>query len=312
MKKTLFIIFIILIQISGIVSAEESYCATFLVTPFESKITGAREPKVINTEGSSVVLDLQVMEVTAAIEPYGQRLAFSFDHPLELESNGVRAEVTKIILDEGCTAHLRTPTMDAGSDLEIHWINNSTDLLYRDFIHYIGEVLAQRKAGHDSAYEDYSVMFEMQSNWEGEKTLGYALMDIDGDGVNELLFGEIHPDQTGTVLYDLYTIRSGQIKHVFDGWDRNRYYLTTDGGILRQGSNSAFEFFTSYYVYANGELQLLRSVIHDANKNPDSPWFLSYVSVMDPSMGRPISEEDAQSILDYYSCKQIELIPFEN
>ena len=79
---------------------------------------------------------------------------------------------------------------------------------------------------------------------------------------------------------------------------------------MHQGSDSAFHSFTAYYAYANRELQLLRSVIYDWNKNKSEPWFQSFVSEMDASTALPITESEAQAIMDLYSGVQIEMTPF--
>ena len=315
MKKFLtFLTALFLILAGRTAAAEEQYTVRLTVTPFASKVNGLQGDisyEVKLSSGQSVTVDLRVFQATITIEKHGEDMAFTFDHDLEMLSGAAVIETRRIVLEKYAIAHLRTPTMDAGAWLAVSWGTDEIPLVYQDFINSISKIYKGVGNARYGTYEDYSVMFEVQSVWEKEeKTLGYAVMDIDGDGTDELLFGEMGPDITGTPIYDLYTIADWELVHVFDGWDRSRYYLTTDGGIMHQGSDSAFHSFTAYYAYANRELQLLRSVIYDWNKNKSEPWFQSFVSEMDASTALPITESEAQAIMDLYSGVQIEMTPF--
>ena len=314
MKKLFFLFLLLTLLLTGIASAEESYKVIYTITPFESKVSGPQDPVVKEITihpGNTVNMDLGVFTTTMTIGKAGDQLAFSFDRDLELFAHGITTEIRKVTLEEYATAHLRTPTRDAGAWLDVSWGPDTIPLIYQDFIRSIRSIYAGNESGRYGAYEDYSVMFNVQSGWEKEmKTLGYTTMDLDGDGTEELLFGEMGHDSTGTPLYDLYTIVQGELVHVFDGWDRSRYYLTEDGGFIHQGSDSAFHYFTAYHIYTNNRLQLLRSVIHDSNKNSSEPWFLSFISEMDASTGMPILESEAKSIMDQSHGLQIEMTPF--
>ena len=313
MKKIIPLILLVFLLFTQTVFAEDLYNVVFMIQPFVSKVDGERMPEYKYgrmASGDQITLDLRVFNVTVTAETYGQHLAFSFDRPLELVGEGVKAEVQKVIVEEDNTAVLRTPTMDAGAELHIFWNHYDMPALYQDFVRSISNILNGEPDSRYRSYEDYSVMFDVQSDWAEGKTLGYTLRDMEGNEVDELLFGEINSDMTGTPLYDMYTIRNGELVHVFDGWDRNRYYLARDGIIIRQGSDSAARYFTAYYGYSNGELHLIRSVIYDAVRNPDAPWFSSYLSEMDASTGQPISEDEARAIMGYYTGEQLNLTRF--
>lgn len=100
------------------------------------------------------------------------------------------------------------------------------------------------------------------ANWDYE-TLGYILRDLDGNGVEELIFGENGEDGWDGIVYDLYTIVDGEVVHIFDGWERNRYYLCENGCIARESDGSAFEFSFAYYAYSGTELALIEAVIYN-------------------------------------------------
>ncbi|MBQ6518089.1 MAG: hypothetical protein IJI14_05170 [Anaerolineaceae bacterium] len=229
MKKYFPLILLVLLFLSQTVSAQDLYNVVFMVAPFAGELNGAPMPyykygRMVS--GDQITLDLQVMVVTVTAEEDGQHLAFSFDKPLEMVADGVRAEVQKVILEEDQRVSLRTPTMDAGADLEITWNRYQMSPVYRELIQSVTGILNGEPDERYAPYEDYSVMFDIQSALPDGKTLGYTFRDVDGNNVDELLFGEMIEDMTGTPLYDMYTIQNGELVHVFDGWDRNRYYLS--------------------------------------------------------------------------------------
>ena len=186
------------------------------------------------------------------------------------------------------------------------------DPLYGGLISAVSDVIAGKYTGDLKAYDDYSIMFEMASNYGSGTSMGYTLTDLDNDGVNELLFGENYPGADNTVLYDLYTIRGGRLVHVFDGWDRSRYYLSRDGGILYQGSSSAFESCSGYYLYSGGDMIMVYSVIYNAAANSDAPWFLSSTDLFDVTGARSIRENEALAITSHFSAQLLTLTPFSN
>lgn len=49
------------------------------------------------------------------------------------------------------------------------------------------------------------------------ESAGYTLLDLDGNGIEELIFGENGSGAWNGVIYDLYTIADGELVHVFSG-----------------------------------------------------------------------------------------------
>ena len=77
--------------------------------------------------------------------------------------------------------------------------------------------------------------------------IGYCIKDISGDGIPELIIGEIdhkHPDRGSRILL-LYTYVDGKAKAVLRGWARSRYYLLDDGLLYHEGSGGARYSFRS-------------------------------------------------------------------
>ena len=188
------------------------------------------------------------------------------------------------------------------------------DPLYQDLINELTGILQGQDSGKLTVEDDYSVILSWLTGQPASVNLGYTLMDVDGNGVQELLVGENYGDgEAGTVLYDMYTIRDGKILHVFDGWDRNRYYLLTNGNFINQGSSGAMQSNEAYYIYAKGDMIFIRSVIYDSTMWPEGPWFISYevpyIMDVEPCWTE-ISEAEANQLNSRFTTVHLDLTSF--
>lgn len=125
---------------------------------------------------------------------------------------------------------------------------------------------------------------------DSPENVGYALRDVDGDGMEELLITD------GDLIYDLYTMSSqGEIYWMASSMERDRFYLSNSNHIAEVGSSSAmysdYSFYTISWPSSAPSLFLVDRVIYDANTDPENPWFKG----KDLS---PISEENANDILN--------------
>jgi hypothetical protein len=117
------------------------------------------------------------------------------------------------------------------------------------------------------------------------------MMDLDGNGVNELIITD------GMMIYDLYTLKDGSPVKLLTGWERNAYRLCLNNVIYNQGSNGAASTVFNYYQLLAGELVLVESVVFDANKDFDNPWFRSSDG---ETPEEPLTEDEANAIMDSY------------
>ena len=83
--------------------------------------------------------------------------------------------------------------------------------------------------------------------------IGYCIEDVSGDGIPELIIGEINnkSKNAGTRIISLYTTADGEtcLAHEgrlkINGWARSRYYLLDDGLLYHEGSGGARYSFSS-------------------------------------------------------------------
>lgn len=181
---------------------------------------------------------------------------------------------------------------------------------YTDLIAQARDVL-ENSDGNYPEEEPFSHVF--YQHWEYE-TLGYLIKDIDGNGVDELIFGANTDgwDNGGWdgIIYDIYTIVNGEVFHVLDGWERNRYYLCENGCIANETASSAFEFSYDYYAYNGTGLTLVESVIHNSRHDEENPWFYSTENEPDIKKAEPIGQEKATEIMSKYIHGHPQYTPF--
>ena len=182
---------------------------------------------------------------------------------------------------------------------------------------YYGELIeAARKCSVEKdaeMLENYDFSSVIRMSGIDDETLGYQIKDLDGNGTGELIFGgnRAEPGHAWDgIIYDIYTIADGELIHVLDGWERNRYYLCENGMIANEGSSSAFNSNYSYFTFEGEELELVESVIYDEMKDAGHPWFYSTESEYDAEYADPISEEWANEIIGSYRYQRPVFTPF--
>ena len=123
----------------------------------------------------------------------------------------------------------------------------------------IGEyytALEQRWNGAELMEDGLNYMAADCYGEEPLENLGYAIADIDGDGVQELLIGTIKADEFyDKMILSLYTLdENGVNKLVFDGTERNRYYYAGENRFANLGSSAFNESFETTVKLEEGEI----------------------------------------------------------
>ena len=78
--------------------------------------------------------------------------------------------------------------------------------------------------------------------------VGYALKDLDKNGIPELIIEGIGTDDFSEgIAYGIYTLVNDQPVNLATSWARNRYYICTDSTILKEGSGGAGHSVAAVY-----------------------------------------------------------------
>lgn len=133
-----------------------------------------------------------------------------------------------------------------------------------------------RGENYDSDYVTETVHLQQvrESNTDASK-VGYCLKDLDGDGTEELLLGDLgfmdqsDPENERYYRYFwlLYTIEDGKAKLVTESWERNRHYLGTDGYVYYQGSGGAAYTICGKMQFKDHDLYMLQTAFTDLDED---------------------------------------------
>lgn len=136
--------------------------------------------------------------------------------------------------------------------------------VYEPIVQKYLDAITEDWNGEQCIEADISIMVR---EIESTDDLGYALIDLDQDGLEELLITD------GNVIYDLYTVSEESAVHILSGWERNSYFLTTGNCIGNMASASAAVSYYRYYDLRSAQLVCVKSFTFDSERDADSPWF---------------------------------------
>lgn len=132
------------------------------------------------------------------------------------------------------------------------------------------------------------------------KAIAYCIMDVNEDGVEELLIVDtVYPEPGNVRILDMYTLVEGTSVKVIEGWSRNRYSLLDDGMIYCSGSGGTASSFEELLSFDAGTYKLTPKelyFIYPKNDDMSNCGFCySADGIYDVSVAIEISEEEYQS-----------------
>lgn len=123
------------------------------------------------------------------------------------------------------------------------------EAIYKPVIDRAYDIISNSIPEDSEPAEGENGLFELRSAAQlyqhGEQIActGYAIKDLTGDGVPELIIGDISDYENdvyyGCMIYALYTVVDGAPSLTFEGWSRNTYDLMNGNKILNIGSAGA-------------------------------------------------------------------------
>ncbi len=179
---------------------------------------------------------------------------------------------------------------DIGDIIDIQGIKGSTyfknqgmkgEDLYKEIINKHITAIKEKWDSEKLEKEDMSYMYNVLASDKTKNLLnkiGYKYFDVNADGIEELLIGEIAKGSWKGVIYDIYTMVNREPKHVISGGSRNRYYVCDYSFICNEYSSGAMESGVRVYNLVENSTELFPQVNfkYDGYTNPKKPWFLSY------------------------------------
>ena len=178
---------------------------------------------------------------------------------------------------------------DLGKDADIQGINGATyyqaqgtrgEDLYKDILKKHITAVKEKWDSIKLEEENMSYMYNILA-LNGTNVLnkaGYIYYDVNSDGIDELLVGEIADGNWKGVIYDIYTVVNRVPEHVVSGGSRNIYYVCNESFVCNEYSSGALENGLNVYFLTENSTELFPQVSfkYDGYKNSKKPWFLSY------------------------------------
>ena len=185
---------------------------------------------------------------------------------------------------------------DIGDRVNIQGVKRTTyyngqgtkgDELYKDILQ---KHITAKREKWDSIkleQEQMSYMYNLTDK------IGYIYYDVNSDGIDELLIGEIADGNWKGIIYDMYTTVNRKPQHVISGGSRNRYYICDNSFICNEYSSGALESGVRVYILVENSTELFPQVCfkYDGYTNSKQPWFLSYGSGADDDKWENVSEQ---------------------
>lgn len=158
--------------------------------------------------------------------------------------------------------------------------------------------------------EKLNYLFTYQYEGNALENVGYAFMDLNGDGVDELLLGVISKEEPAdNMIYEAYTLVDHKPVNVFSSQERNRYYISnSEEGVTfiqNEGSSSAAQSVWYYYILDGSNLKLVQGILYDSMADEKNPWFMTYDTDWDSKNDTPTDEKMAQDIIDSYEKNRV-------
>lgn len=177
------------------------------------------------------------------------------------------------------------------------------------------EILDKYYVALSESWDEFELVEEelsyLCSKYDNMSHIGYAFIDVDKNGVEELFIGVTELSENyGGMFFDMYTIVDEKVVRVAMSAENDSYYLCTDYKIENTARIDAYFAETIGYEYKGGkELELIEAVIYDRNQDEENPWFYTTTGFTEDCY-TSISEKEAKKMFDRYEPMEIPYTPF--
>lgn len=165
------------------------------------------------------------------------------------------------------------------------------------------------------AWNQENIPEEYKTYVAGEFAMGYmpeyVLVDINLDGIEELVLAASHEEWKSEFVYAIWTLQNEQAFQVLSyGGERNRYYIGTDGTILYESSGSAAESSWNYYKLVGTAIILQEGVYTEPD--PEDQTKPCWYHRTDDTTAIEISAEEAREVIDSYAKQELHMTTLTN
>lgn len=133
--------------------------------------------------------------------------------------------------------------------------------------------------------------------------VGYALTDMDGNEIPELIIGAIMNSEKDPLVFEIWTLKNGEPVMLAQSGSRNRYYLQYSEDdelwtVSNEAENGAANRANYYFNLSEGSFEIIQGIVFDAAADENAPWFMAYDLDWDVSNDTPIDEVTANDVME--------------
>ena len=157
----------------------------------------------------------------------------------------------------------------------------------------------------ENAYLDHELSPLVTRYYDGNPldNVGFTFMDLDGDGIWELIIGAIQNAEQDPLVFEIWALKNNEPVMLVQSGSHNRYYLQYAEeddlwSVAYEAENGAANHAVYYLQLQDGEFKVTQGVIFDALANEESPWFMTYDLDWDVSNDTPIHEDTANAVME--------------
>ena len=261
-------------------------------------------------------IDKKIGELTAGDGTvYDMVLAYPTDVQYDIEgNNGQAPETFAKLYDSAAEIAKGIESVDGGSYADGAGMKGED--LYQDVVAKVALAIDEHwdavRLEEEELSPMYYAMYAMGDDDVASK-IGYAYKDVNADGIDELLIGEIGSGAWQGVVYDIFTIVDKEPAHVVSGWSRCRYYAVENGMLCNEYSGgAALSGLTMYSLEHNAtELYPQIALKLDGYEDEEQPWFVAYGSDFDEEKWEQLTEEEYKEYKERFTdLVYLDFVPF--
>ena len=203
----------------------------------------------------------------------------------------------------------QAPTVEATlaeteSDTEYEGDDSSyyIDVVYAQQIERYYTALSQKWEENQYFENEMSALAAYYYEGNALDNVGFSFMDLDADGIWELIIGAIQNSEKDPLVFEIWTLKNDEPVMMAQSGSRNRYYLQYAEedelwSVAYEAENGAANHAVYYLQLVEGEFQVTQGIVFDALANEKEPWFMAYDLDWDVSNDMAIDEDIAKAVM---------------
>ena len=252
------------------------------------------------------------------------------------DNSDSQRKTTEVVTDEATTEEETEATTEATTEKdteeettekndETESSSDDTDKIVKAYAPVLNEMYSLVQDGYDDSreYKYMSTGIMEEASYGNSDSLGYILMDLNGDSSPELLIGKNGSSDgsetdDAAFIYAGYTLSDGTPLTIIEGWSRNSYYWIGDNHFYYTGSGGAmYSAFGECYLNGDGDALVWDDFYFTDTKDgseTEEAFFHNNSGEWEPSESEElsISSDDFWAKSEAYETKVLDWIPLSD